>query len=450
MIDPLIAAPLLGCSALGWASGLIGASLYLRKESLLGETLSHASYPGIMVGALFATMIGGQCSFSLDAIALFFALMTSLVGVYHNRQLSHLGFSSDVTCSFILASYMGVGILMASILQFQASGLYLKMQSFLMGQAATMQSWHTVVFAALALGVTLFFILFRQALLVLHFDPSFFKGIYPQGFSKTLTGALLVLTSLVLVLGLRGVGVVLMPALLICPAVCAHYCTTSTYRFFSLSAFFGSAMCFCGILTSLWIERYLLTRGIVIMLPSGPFIVLIAVLLTVAFLLFSPSKGVILNRIALAAKRQSCLEEDILKSLYRVGPSQQTCSFSFQSIQDQVRARSCFIRDGVENLLINGYVQRRSNLFSLTIKGKEKAEKILKLHALWMLYLTRELGMEKARLDLTASEIEAMLDKETAQRLLCLLKGGEPADDKELLALIVPSTGKRGLPCFSR
>lgn len=450
MLDPLVAAPLLGCSALGWASGIIGASLYLRRQSLLGETLSHASYPGIMVGALFASMVGSLSSICLDAIALFFALVTSLVGVYHNSYLEKKGFSSDGTCSFVLASYMGVGILMASILQFQASGLYLKMQSFLMGQAATMQPLHTYVYIGLAAMVTAIFMLLRRPLLAWHFDRPFFQGLYQAKTGQVITGLVFVLSTLVLVLGLRGVGVVLMPALLICPAVCASYCTRAASRFFALSALFGALMCFFGILTSFAVEQSLLARGLAITIPSGPFIVVVAILCTLAFLLFSPSKGLVFHRLRMAAKRQSCLEEDILKSLYRIDAAVPTCCLSFKSIKAHVRAKTYHIRDGIENLILKGYVLRKENLFSLTDKGKKRSEKILKLHALWTLYLTRELGMEKARLDLTAAEIEGMLDQETAQRLLCLLKGGEPVDDQELLELIVQPREKRGLPCFSQ
>lgn len=456
LFDPLISAPLIGCSALGWACGLIGASLYLRRQSLLGETLSHASYPGIMLGALCASFMGIQNYLALDLLAALFAFAVALLGVYHGNFLNKKGFSEDVTCSFILASYMGVGILLASIVQFQAATFYLKMQSFLMGQAATMQLTHSYIYIVLALVTSILFLIFREPLLSLHFDVSHFKHSYSRTFAILLFAMIFALSSAVIVLGLRGVGVVLMPALLICPPVCAAQITNRTGLFFFLSALQGAAVCFIGILTGFWIENFFLVEGgSAIMLPSGPFIVLIAVAWTFILLLLSPSKGVLFQQMRSAAKRKSCLEEDILKSLFRREmpgcciQQATACSMAFSLIQRQVRARSCYIRDALENLILQGFVQRLNDRFHLTIKGKQRTTKIVKLHALWTLYLTRELGMQQARLDLTANEIEKMLDLATTQRLLSLLNGGKNVSEEELFELICPNKPKRGLPCFS-
>lgn len=47
--DPNTRWILLGTMFLGLSSGVIGSFAYLRKQSLLGDTLAHAALPGICV-----------------------------------------------------------------------------------------------------------------------------------------------------------------------------------------------------------------------------------------------------------------------------------------------------------------------------------------------------------------------------------------------------------------
>ena len=43
----------LGCSLLGMVSGILGCFAVLRKQSLLGDAVSHASLPGVCLAFLF-------------------------------------------------------------------------------------------------------------------------------------------------------------------------------------------------------------------------------------------------------------------------------------------------------------------------------------------------------------------------------------------------------------
>ncbi|MCB1135460.1 MAG: metal ABC transporter permease, partial [Chlamydiia bacterium] len=52
--DPILRAPTLGCMLMGLAAALVGVIVLLRRQSLLGESLAHASYPGVIIGILLA------------------------------------------------------------------------------------------------------------------------------------------------------------------------------------------------------------------------------------------------------------------------------------------------------------------------------------------------------------------------------------------------------------
>lgn len=456
LFDPLLRAPLWGCSALGWTCGLVGASLYLRRQSLLGETLSHATYPGLMLCGLLASLLGIDEGLRLELFAALGAFLFGWIGIYDGECLVRRGFSSDVASSWVLSSYMGLGIALASLVQTEAPRLYMKMQTLLLGQAATLQDQHLLLYGALALLTTLFCLLLYRPLLAFHFDAPFFSHLEPAR-ARALSFVLFSLWTLALVFGLRGAGVVLMPALLVCPAVCAAQMTQKAPNFLFLSALQGALFSWVGVLTGFEIEHLLARQGYAILLPTGPIIVLIATLWSALVLLFSPKKGLLAGKIRRSFAQKQCIEEDILKALYQhqayAGKLEQSTDqpkeLPFVRLERQVRARSCYIRDVLENLMLQRLVQRRESNFYLTPRGKQRAERIVELHTLWTLYLTRELEMALSRdlrLDLCADQIELILDPETKKELRALLKkeslqSGASKGEEE---------SKRGLPCFSR
>ena len=59
--DPVLRAPTWGCILMCVASSTLGVLIFLRKKSLLSESLSHATYPGACLGALLFALICPQC-----------------------------------------------------------------------------------------------------------------------------------------------------------------------------------------------------------------------------------------------------------------------------------------------------------------------------------------------------------------------------------------------------
>lgn len=52
--DPNVQWILLGCLLLGLSSGVIGSFAYLRKQSLMGDALSHAALPGVCIAFMLS------------------------------------------------------------------------------------------------------------------------------------------------------------------------------------------------------------------------------------------------------------------------------------------------------------------------------------------------------------------------------------------------------------
>jgi DNA-binding CsgD family transcriptional regulator len=155
----------------------------------------------------------------------------------------------------------------------------------------------TAIAAGLCLAV---FLLFKEFKL-LAFDPGFGAGLgLPMG---VLDLVLNLLVLLAVVIGLQSVGVVLMAAMLITPAIAARYWTDRLGLMTVLAGLFGAASGALGTLLSQLGPR----------MPTGPLIVLAATLVFLVSLFFAPRRG-LLARLLVAAEKAGWVSETI-KSL---------------------------------------------------------------------------------------------------------------------------------------
>ena len=136
--------------------------------------------------------------------------------------------------------------------------------------------------AAIAIGATA---LFYKEFKLLTFDALFARsiGLPTQALSVLLTSLIVV----AIVIGLQTVGVVLMAAMLIGPAVAARQWTDRLGVMVALAALFGAAASLAGALISLSAEN----------IPTGPVTILSLTLIVVFSLLFAPARGLVWRRL---------------------------------------------------------------------------------------------------------------------------------------------------------
>lgn len=84
-IDPILRAPAWGCMLMCLSSSLMGAVVFLRKKSLLAESLSHASYPGVVISVFILASCfpyeGEQWAFLVVLFGAFFAALLALKSI---------------------------------------------------------------------------------------------------------------------------------------------------------------------------------------------------------------------------------------------------------------------------------------------------------------------------------------------------------------------------------
>ena len=271
-----------GTAMIGAVSGALGCFAYLRRQSLIGDVVSHASLLGIVVAFLISGWVLGTGSKSF-AVLVPGALAAGLGALLLTRTITQrTRLKDDAALGVMLAIFFGSGIFLLRVVQRSphVKG-HAGLEDYVFGLAAALTMDDLVLIAvlgALALGAML---LIWHPLKLHTFDRTFGHSV---GFNaQRVDTVLIVLQVTAIVIGIHAVGVVLMIALLVTPASAARQWTRSLSSMVWLAALFGALSGAVGSLLSA------LERGA----PTGPMIVLVATAIFAVSLLFAPRRGIV-------------------------------------------------------------------------------------------------------------------------------------------------------------
>jgi manganese/zinc/iron transport system permease protein len=286
LLNPLISTPAvrdaaLGTTLLGLTAGAVGCFAVLRRQSLQGDVVSHAALPGIGI----AFLLGARSPVGLilgGAVAGWLALV--LVSVVSNRSRVPI----DASLGGCLAVFFGFGLALMRYVQVHVpDAARHPLDRYLFGQAAFLRDADLWAIGTLGFVTLLILYLKWNDLKLLVFDPDFAASL---GISvRRLDLLLTTLTVVAVVIGLKAVGVVLMTALLVAPAVAAGQWTNRLGIMVLLGGTFGALAGVSGTLLS----HHLGSRTAV---PTGPSIVLIATSLVCISLVIGSTRGFLWTR----------------------------------------------------------------------------------------------------------------------------------------------------------
>jgi manganese/zinc/iron transport system permease protein len=405
--DPVLQAPTIGCMLMGLSTALMGVVVVLERRALLGEALSHAAYPGVVVSALIGSVLPFQGN--LEIFVIFIAFASSLLGLWLIERLEKaLRITSDAALCFVLSSFLGVGVLLASHLQSRQPAWFKVVQNFFYGQAATMVDMHIVIYAAFAICVIILLTLFYRPIHAWLFDRSFFTSV---GYSsKRVERLLSLLITLTVVIGIRSGGVVLIAGLLLAPAVAMRQWSHRLHWMFCGAGAIGAFSGFLG---------NVLSTGLISgkTLPTGPMILLCAIAWCLFSFLFSSKKGVFVRAFRTIRFLLRCHEENLLKLLWKKGGAQEV---------DLKQCRFIARYWLLFKLKRKGWIEGSKQQLLLTKSGELRARQIVRLHRLWETYLVH-LGHAQDRVHHSAEEMEHILTMEMSGELARLLD--HPTED---------------------
>lgn len=343
----------LGALLLGALSGAVGSFAVLRKQSLLGDALSHAALPGVGIAFLLA----GRELWAL----LLGAAAASFIGLWFVGLVTrNTRIKQDTAMGIVLAGWFAIGIGILAFIQQRPDASQAGLDTFIFGQAAAMVVSDVRLLAVLS-GVTLLVLAIGwKEFKLATFDPSFAQA---NGYRVRLTTAvLLFLVVVAIVIGLQLAGVVLMVGLLIAPGTAARQWVNTLEQMVVLGGILGAISGAVGALAS----------GLDAGLPTGPMIIVVASLLVVVSLLFAPGRGVVWDARRRHADRRRFAAANVLKVAYRYeeshGNAHTPVSESFL-----LGVLGSVARRGIAELLEQRLLERTGDGYVLTENGREQA-----------------------------------------------------------------------------
>lgn len=292
---------LASATALGIAAGAVGCLSYFRRQNLLSDSLAHTALPGVVI----AFLIIGEKNLPLLILG---AATSALVGAFFIQIISSSSrISEDSSMGMILSIFYGFGIMLLTVANRIAGGNKSGLDNFIFGQAAAMVRADVYTMLILALIIVLALVLAFKEWKVYLFDPDFARGFGLS--SKRMDIFYILLLVGTIVIGIQAVGVILIAALMIIPAVSARYWSRSFSGMLVLAALFGGLTGAVGTLVSAFGRGW----------PTGPFIVLIAAFIFFISLVFGIEKGLFIRYVVYKKKQQEVTNFQVMVPLSREG-----------------------------------------------------------------------------------------------------------------------------------
>ncbi|MEC7235982.1 MAG: iron chelate uptake ABC transporter family permease subunit, partial [Verrucomicrobiota bacterium] len=397
---------------LGCACGLMGGFLLLRKRSLMGDTLSHATLPGVALSFMLLVALGGDGK-SMP-ILLAGAGITGVIGcaaVIFIREQTRI--KDDAAMGIVLSVFFGAGVAILGVIQKMPEGSAAGLESFIYGKTASMvmSDFQILLFITVCV-ITCSFLLFKEFRL-LCFDENFAAVLgWPV---KSLDILLLALITAVTVAGLQAVGLILIIAFLITPAAAARFWTNQLDRMLMLSALIGAASGWIGASLSAFFPR----------LPAGAVIVLVAALFFVVSMLIGTERGVMIRFLRQSQLEKRIGRQHLLRALYEIMEGGRvTEELNIRKVPfRQIRGRRTWsdrqLRDYIRRAYNEGLVEapNKADSILLTETGLVEAEQVTRNHRLWEMYLIEYADVATSRVDRDADMVEHILGDKMVTRL---------------------------------
>jgi len=351
----------LGAAVLGLVSGALGSFAVLRRQSLLGDTVSHTALPGI---ALAFLLTGSKAPLvMIIGAALAGWLGTLLVlNIIRNTPIK-----TDGALGLVLSVFFGFGLVLLTLIQKMPNARQAGLEKFLFGQASALMGRDVIIMAVLGGCSLLVMIIFWKEFKLSSFDGEFAES---MGFPVRLINIILTtILVIAIVIGLQTVGVVLMSAMVVAPASAARQWTDRLGLMVFLSGLFGILAGVSGAVISSLTAR----------MPTGPTIVLCISAIVVLSILLAPNRGLLMKYLRRYRNRRRLLTDSVLLDLYELGRQHHDPQYAHPAATLQAMS---FTPGNIEASLLtlaNRKLVRQTdaNEWALTSEGVEEASKLL-------------------------------------------------------------------------
>jgi manganese/iron transport system permease protein len=241
----------------GLVCAVVGCYMVLRGYAFMGDALSHAAFPGVVV----AYMLRGP--FYVGAAVASIATALAIGWVARRGALR-----GDTVIGVLFAGMFALGIFLFSLIPNYVGDLF----GFLFGEVLGIGPGDLVALVLLAVAVLSVIAVLWKELLYSTFDP---LGAAASGLPvERLDYLFLALIAVAIVVSLQAVGIILVVAMLVTPAATAQLLTRSFGRLLAIAALIGVAAPIAGLYISFWANTA--SGATIVLVETGVFLLAIA------------------------------------------------------------------------------------------------------------------------------------------------------------------------------
>ena len=256
-----------GTFLLAAIAGAVGCITVLKGQSLIGDAIGHAAFPGIILSFMLF-MQREPVLLTLGAVASGATAFMLIQVIKENSKLK-----LDAILAVVLSSFFGVGMVLKSYIQGNSnykeaaqSGL----SSYIFGQAAYIMKDDVKLIVYIGVPTLVLLVLFYKEIKLFLFDEIYAKAIGIRTF--LLYGIILVMTMGIIAAGLKLVGAILISSLLIIPAITALQWSEKFSRVLIIAGIVGGVSALIGTYISTAFNG--MSTGATIILIMGSFAII--------------------------------------------------------------------------------------------------------------------------------------------------------------------------------
>lgn len=389
---------------LGGVSGVVGTFNFLRKKTLIGETVAHATLPGIVIGFMLFQIKN-------PAILIIGAGLSgwlSITVVDHITRTTKI--KGDSALAIVLSGFFGVGVLLLTVVQAYYPSEQSGLDHYIFGNAAAMTPVDGWTFGIVGVVVLLLVLAHYENLKSYIFNPEFTSSI---GISaKRIDFIISTITILTIAIGIKAVGIVMMSALLIVPPTAARYWSNKMGVIVILSGVFGALGGYLGAFVSFASSK----------MPTGPWAIIVVTIIAFLSMMFSPKHGVMILKRRKRKLRERIEEENILKCGVQLEVRGHGKLFRREDVCTRQYMSPKTWNPAISRLHKNKLVERVYDRYTLTQEGRAYGVEIDRRHKIWEIYLQRRMQLKVHYVHDEAETMEHFLTPEIERDILDELK----------------------------
>lgn len=387
--EPWALRALLAASMVGIMCGVLGCFVVLRNMSLIGDALSHAVLPGVVVGFM---LFGAGLGIFAGAVAA--GLVTAVAITWVQNKVKT---KPDAAIGIVFTAMFSLGVMGISWLS-KTQGVHLDLKDFLFGNVLGVSNTDLGLTAMVLVYVLLSIGLFFRYFFLTTFQPILAAT---MGISvSTVHYFLMLLLSFAVVASLQTVGVILVVAMLITPAATALLLTNRLQTVVIIAALIGLVSAIGGFILAILLET-----------TPGPAICITSTMLYVMAVLFAPHKGIIPHYLSKRRYQRKVYREDILKQALKL---HECNTLNLANLCEKTGLNEILVRKKVHKLQRKGFLILDGNSSGLTMteEGVKAANRLVRAHRLWETYLVQNLGLTHDQIHDDAEKYEHLLTDE--------------------------------------